>query len=111
VVSVYARARVCLPACVRASLSIANDRGACVHASSCVCFCAHSHADESYALLEVIRVSSLQLIRILFVLTRCPYVYGEFGRLEKWSSLAVASAVFVFVYPIGIPLFSKPLRA
>jgi hypothetical protein len=111
VVSVHARTCVSLRACVRASLSVANDRGACVHASSFVCFCAHSHADESYALLEVIRIFPLQLIRILFVLTSCPYEYGEFGRLEKWSSLAVASAVYVFVYPIGIPLFSKPLRA
>jgi hypothetical protein len=84
---------------------------ACRHASSCTCFFAHSLADESQALLEVIPISPLQLIRILFVLTRCPYEYGEFGRLDKWSSLAAASAVYVFVYPIGIPLFSKPLRA
>jgi hypothetical protein len=63
------------------------------------------------ALLEVIRISPLQLIRILFLLNRCPYEYGEFGRLDKWSNLAAASAVYVFVYPIGIPLFSKPLRA
>ncbi len=109
-VSVYARACGCVGGCVRASLSSANDRGACVHASSCMCFCAHLHADESYALPEVFRISPLQLIRILIVLTRCPYEYGEFGRLDKWSSLAAASAVYVFVYPIGIPLFSKILR-
>jgi hypothetical protein len=40
-VCVLARARAC------ASASMANDRGAFVHASYCACLCTNPHADES----------------------------------------------------------------
>ena len=36
---------------------------------------------------------------------RCPYEYGNFGDVSKWSSLAAASACYFFIYPVGIPCF------
>jgi len=31
---------------------------------------------------------------------RCPYEYGNFGDLQKWSSLAAASGCYFFIYPV-----------